>query len=195
MRDLDRQDRLGELAFDLPLVGGDDPSGRLTLGAIAAVLREHLPAHDPLAGYAERLSDPALRSTVRGFLTGSIDLVMRLDGPRFAIVDYKTNWLGPFGEPLTLRHYHPAALATEMIRAHYGLQALLYTVALHRYLRWRLVGYDPNRHFAGVLYLFLRGMAGADTPAIDGSPCGVFTWRPPGPLVHALSEVLDRGAA
>ena len=30
-----------------------------------------------------------------------------------------------------------------MVAAHYPLQALLYAVALHRYLRWRLPGYDP----------------------------------------------------
>ena len=66
-----------------------------------------------------------------------------------------------------------------MQHAHYALQALLYTAALHRYLRWRLPGYDPERNLAGVLYLFLRGMVGADTPAVDGTPCGVFAWRPP----------------
>ena len=81
-----------------------------------------------------------------------------------------------------------------MQRAHYGLQALLYTVALHRYLRWRLPGYDPERNLAGVLYLFLRGMTGPDTPTVDGTPCGVFAWRPPGALVDALSDVLDRGS-
>ena len=43
--------------------------------AIAAVLAEHLPPGDPLAGYAARLSDPSLRDSVRGFLTGSLDLV------------------------------------------------------------------------------------------------------------------------
>ena len=47
-----------------------------------------------------------------------------------------------------------------MQHAHYALQALLYTVALHRYLRWRLPDYDPERNLAGVLYLFLRGMTG-----------------------------------
>ena len=140
-----------------------------------------------MAAYAARLDDPALRSQVRGFLTGSIDLVLRLDGPRFAIVDYKTNWLGPAGEALTLAHYQTEALAAEMSRSHYGLQALLYTVALHRYLRWRMPDYDPGRHLAGVLYLFLRGMA-AETGT------GVFAWRPPGPLVAALSDVLDQGA-
>ena len=49
-------------------------------------------------------------------------------------------------------------------RATTALQALLYTVALHRYLRWRLPRYDPERHLGGVLYLFLRGMIGPDTP-------------------------------
>ncbi len=195
LRDIERSDRLDELAFELPLVGGDDPSGRLTLSAIAGVLRAHLPASAPMARYAERLEDPALRSSVRGFLTGSIDLVIRLDGPRFAIADYKTNWLGSFDEPLTLSHYRPRALVAEMSRAQYGLQALLYTIALHRYLRWRQPGYQPTRHLAGVLYLFLRGMAGADTPTVDGSACGVFAWRPPGGLVQALSDVLDRGTA
>jgi exodeoxyribonuclease V beta subunit len=131
---------------------------------------------------------------VRGFLTGSIDLVLRLDGPRYAIVDYKTNWLGPPDEPLTLAHYHPAALASEMSHAHYGLQALLYTVALHRYLRWRQPGYDPGTQLTGALYLFLRGMAGAQTPVVDGAPFGVFAWQPPGALVEALSDVLDWGA-
>jgi exodeoxyribonuclease V beta subunit len=195
LRDVAPGDRLDELGFELPLVGGEDPSGRLTLGAIAAVLRSHLPPSDPLAGYAARLEDPALRSTVRGFLTGSIDLVVRLPGERFAIADYKTNWLGPADAELTLGSYRPDALAAEMSRAHYGLQALLYTVALHRYLRWRLPAYDPDAQLAGVLYLFVRGMAGVETPVIDGARCGVFGWQPPGVLVRALSDVLDRGAA
>jgi exodeoxyribonuclease V beta subunit len=44
-----------------------------------------------------------------------------------------------------------------------------------------------------VLYLFLRGMTGPDTPTVGGVPCGVFSWRPPAALVVALSDVLDRG--
>jgi exodeoxyribonuclease V beta subunit len=194
LRDVPRSDRLDELEFELPLVGGDVPSGRLTLAAVAAALRSHLGADDALADYPARLEDPALRSTVRGFLTGSIDLVARLSGPRFVVVDYKTNWLGPFDSALTIGHYEPAALAAEMSRAHYPLQALLYSVALHRYLRWRLPAYQPTRHLGGVLYLFLRGMAGADTPLVDGSRCGVFSWQPPGALIASVSDVLDRGA-
>ena len=198
LSDVARSDRLDELVFELPLVGGDEPSGGLTLAAIGAVLRRHVPAGDPLAGYAARLADPVLRQDVRGFLTGSIDLVARLPDatgvPRFAIVDYKTNWLGAPGEELTAWDYRPAALASEMQRSHYVLQALLYAVALHRYLRWRLDGYDASRNLAGVAYLFVRGMTGASTPVVDGAPCGVFAWRPSGALVEELSDVLDRGA-
>jgi exodeoxyribonuclease V beta subunit len=192
--DVRRADRLDELDFELPLAGGDAAGAAgLDLAAIGALLQEHLPAGDPLAGYAARLADPALRTGVRGYVTGSIDLVLR-DGDRFALVDYKTNWLAGPGEQLSAWHHRPAALAAEMERYHYGLQALLYTVALHRYLRWRLPGYSCERHLAGVLYLFLRGMSGPDTPVVGASPCGVFAWKPPARLVVALSDALDRGA-
>ena len=54
-------------------------------------------------------------------------------------------------------------------------------------------GYDAETHFGGVLYLYLRGMCGPETPVVDGQPCGVFSWRPPGELVAALSDVLESG--
>jgi exodeoxyribonuclease V beta subunit len=190
LRDIARRDRLDELAFELPLAGADSPRGEVGLDAVAAVLRRHGGA---LAPYAERLADPALRRRVRGYLTGSLDLVVRLPGGAFAIADYKTNWLAAPGEALTAWHYRPAALAAEMAHAHYGLQAVLYTVALHRYLRWRLPDHDPGRDIAGVVYLFLRGMSGPDTPAVAGERCGVFAWRPAPALVTELSAVLDRG--
>ena len=196
LADVCRSDRLDALGFELPLAGGDDPRGWVTLDAVADVLRAFLGPDDPLAGYAERLADPALRAQVRGYLTGSLDLVARLDGgTRFVVVDYKTNWLGSPDEPLTLWHYRPAALAAEMQRHHYCLQALLYLVALHRFLRWRLPGYDADRHLAGAVYLFLRGLAGESTPLVDGLTCGVFSWSPPPGLVSSLSDALDEGVA
>ena len=73
-----------------------------------------------------------------------------------------------------------------MERSHYHLQALLYTAALHRYLRWRLPGYDPDRH--------LGRRAVPVHPRHDGrhaGVAGVFAWRPPAALVVALSDVLD----
>jgi exodeoxyribonuclease V beta subunit len=201
LRDIARGDRLDELGFELPLAGGDQPSGWLTLRRIAAVLRAHTGPADPLAGYAERLDDARLRQSVRGYLTGSLDLVVRIPDPagaaqpRFAVLDYKTNWLGAPDEPLTTAHYRHEAMAGEMLRHHYALQALLYAVALHRFLRWRLPGYDPEVHLAGVVYLFVRGMTGADGPLIGGTPTGVFGWPAPPGLVPALSDALDEGDA
>jgi exodeoxyribonuclease V beta subunit len=198
LRDVAASDRLDELVFEMPLVGGDLPTGRLALNDVASLLDTHLPPKDPLTGYAERLRDPLVPWDLRGYLTGILDLVLRsrtADGsPRFTLVDYKSNWLGADGETLTAWHYRPAALVEAMQRAHYPLQGLLYLVALHRYLRGRLPGYDPNLHLVGVLYLFLRGMTGPATPRVDGQPCGVFAWRPPAALVVALSDLLDRGS-
>src|SRR5690606_37197479 len=203
LSDLTHRDRLDELAFDLPLAGGDRPhQGLVTMAGIADVFAG-LPADDPLAGYHERLRDPLLTAEVRGFLSGSIDLVARLGGgpggeagadARHVVVDYKTNHLVPHGEVGSTAHYRPEALAAAMQDAHYPLQAALYAVALHRFLRWRLPGYDPARHLGGVAYLFLRGMVGPDTPRTDGAPCGVFTWQPPATFVTDLSDLLDRGA-
>ncbi|MEQ3550094.1 UvrD-helicase domain-containing protein [Pseudonocardia nematodicida] len=197
------EDRLSELDFELPLCGGDTPTGRLTLAGLSAAVRRHLGPGDPLHGYADHLDSPDLAGQqLRGYLTGSIDSVLRI-GDRFLVVDYKTNWLGPTGpagrEPLTAAHYTAPRMTDAMIDSHYPLQALLYAVALHRYLRWRLPGYDPGTHLGGVGYLFLRGMCGPGTPVTgDGllaSPCGVFAWRPPAALVEELSDLLDGGAA
>jgi exodeoxyribonuclease V beta subunit len=194
LADLAPRDRLAELDFELPLAGGDTPGPPVALGALAPLLRRHLPADDPLRSYPDALAGLA-DQPLRGYLTGSIDAVLRLPGPRFAVVDYKTNWLGPIGpegpEPLTSAHYTPPRLAEAMIAAHYPLQALLYSVAMHRYLRWRVLGYAPERHLGGVLYLFVRGMCGPDTPAVGGVPCGVFSWAPPAALVLDLSRLLD----
>jgi exodeoxyribonuclease V beta subunit len=194
LRELPLSDRLREMEFELPLAGGDDASydaGRVRLGDLAPLLRRHLPVGDPLLPYADALADPALGGQdLRGYLTGSVDVVLRVDG-RFLVVDYKTNWLGPLEGPLTADDYRPEALAAAMGHSDYPLQALLYAVVLHRYLRWRLAFYDPERHLGGVLYLYLRGMCGAVTPAWDGHPAGVFSWRPPVALVEELSDLLD----
>ena len=95
LREFGPGDRLDEIGFELPLVGGDTPSGDLSVPDIADVLRTHLGADDVLAAYADRLSRPLARQRPCGaILTGSLDLVLRLPGDRFAVVDYKTNWLG-----------------------------------------------------------------------------------------------------
>lgn len=202
LRDVPLTDRLRELEFELPLTGGDDrgyAAADVTLADVAPLLLRHLPEGDPLRAYADTLRDPALGGqSLRGYLTGSIDVVMRLpvDGEtRYVTVDYKTNWLGGYDAPLTAEAYRPEVLEQAMGHSDYPLQALLYTVVQHRFLRWRLPDYDPARHLGGVLYLYLRGMCGPETPLVDGQPCGVFAWRPPAALVLELSDLLDGGVA
>jgi len=55
LRRFNRSDRLDELVFELPLAGGENPDGWLSLEVIAEILSEWLGPEDPLAGYAERL--------------------------------------------------------------------------------------------------------------------------------------------
>lgn len=200
LAELSPRDRLSELVFELPLAGGDRPSADVQLADLAPLLSRHLSVDDPLVGYPELLTHPPLaEESLRGYLTGSIDAVLRVGPPdhrRYLVVDYKTNWLGRGGPgELTVADYSPAAMAAAMTVAHYPLQALLYQVALHRLLRWRQPAYDPEAHLGGVLYLFLRGMAGPATPRIDEVPYGVFSWKPPAGLVTELSELLDRGVS
>ena len=198
LRDVSRQHRLDELGFELPLVGGDDAAapqdGELRVGDIATLLTEHVDPADPMYAYADRLRDPAFGdSPLRGFLTGSLDLVLRLPDGRFMLADYKTNRLAASDEILTAWHYRPAAIEAEMAAAHYPLQALLYSVALHRYLRWRQPGYQPARHLGGALYLFVRGMSAEEPTFFGDTPCGVWSWCPPAGLVTALSDLFDHG--
>ena len=188
LRDIGNRDRLRELDFEIPLAGGDvrGMTPDVRLAEVGTLLREHLPAGDPFAPYADRLAGEALGDQpLRGYLSGSIDVVLRLPAQRFLVVDYKTNRLGD-----TAADYGYDRLTAAMLHSDYPLQALLYTAVLHRFLRWRLPGYDPDTHLGGVLYLFVRGMCGPDTPVLDGHRAGVFDWRPPTSLVVALSDLL-----
>jgi len=72
----------------------------------------------------------------------------------------------------------------------YPLQALLYSVALHRYLRWRLADYEPSVHLGGAAYLFLRGMTGPTVPVVGGHVNGVFDWAIPPAAVVEVSDLL-----
>ena len=131
---------------------------------------------------------------MKGFLTGSIDVVLKLPREGFVVVDYKTNRFPvPPEQELSVEHYHPSAMAEAMMQAHYPLQALLYCAALHRFLVWRLPGYSPDKHLGGVGYLFVRGMAGPGTPVVAGGRCGVFEWFPPAELVVEVSDLLGGG--
>ena len=211
LRDIGPKQRLSELDFDIPLVGADDDAGRavghalpnVTSRQLAAVLRKTRALDSPLTdAYLDRLAALDFFPPLRGFLSGSIDLVFTADVPgtgrqaakRWFLADYKSNWLGESQGSVrrcTPWHYRREPMQAAMEHAHYFLQYHLYTVALHRWLSWRLRGYDYDTHFGGCLYLFVRGMTGPES----SDSAGVFFDRPARALVEGLSELLSRGGS
>lgn len=92
-------------------------------------------------------------------LRGFIDLVFEHAG-RYYIADWKSNRLA--------EGYGQDAMAREIEAAGYELQYRLYTIATLRWLK-RLLGdgFDPELHFGGALYIFVRGVG-------SGGRNGVF---------------------
>jgi len=116
-----------------------------------------------------------LRRRLEGLMTGKIDLVYVHAG-RYYLLDYKSNRL-----PV----YDPAALEAAMADSEYTLQALIYTLALHRWLRFRLGdAYDYARDFGGVRYVFCRGL-----DASGATSSGLYAQTPPQALVEALDAL------
>ncbi|HEJ9097370.1 TPA: exodeoxyribonuclease V subunit beta [Serratia odorifera] len=159
------QAKQAELQFYLPI--GD----LLRADALDALTKRY----DPLSARC-----PALDfQQVQGMLKGFIDLVFCWQG-KYYLLDYKSNWLGEDSSA-----YTQPAMAQAMAEHRYDLQYQLYTLALHRYLRHRLADYDYQRHFGGVIYLFLRGVA-AEHPGN-----GIFSCRPDGELVMGMDRLFS----
>jgi exodeoxyribonuclease V beta subunit len=156
------QERVVEFEFQFPT--------RVRVSALRDICAVH--------GLGELIPASLADSAIDGMLTGFADLVFAHNG-RFHILDYKTNWLGN-----SRIDYAPAPLQTAMDEHHYGLQALLYTVALHRYLRGRLADYSPERHLGESWYLFVRAVGLGD---------GLGIWRRHWPVL--LVEALDAAFA
>ncbi len=186
--DFARSDRLDEVNFDMRLGG---PAGSVTVTEVAGILLEHLEPDGAFLDWTKRLADGLFEVDLKGMLTGSIDLVAGVRGSgdapeRFVVADYKSNRLHLRGTVPRPGDYSEPNMVEAMEHHNYPLQALLYQVALHRYLRSRLTGYDPEVHLGGASYLFLRGMAGPDS--LPGE--GVMSWRWPVAAVGEISDAL-----
>ena len=184
-----------QTVLETPLADGGGPR----LGDLAAVdMRAELEFNYALDGaslralrkaceaYGEAGLVPVREQTLAGLMNGKIDLVFA-HGGRFHVLDYKGNQLaaGPQG---CLQDYAPAALETKMLATGYRLQALLYTIAVERYLRERLDhGYRRAQHLGDCWYLFIRAV-GLRLP--DGTPCGVWHHRFDDGLLDAVQGVL-----
>jgi exodeoxyribonuclease V beta subunit len=166
--------RRPELEFQFPL-----QSARVE--ALLQLLHEHGVVPDRHAfGFRQRLE---------GLMTGLVDLTYRHDG-RWYVLDYKSN---------RLPRYDADALAEAMRHSEYDLQALVYTLALHRWLRFRLgEGYDYARDFGGYRYVFSRGID-LDAPAEGGpaqdAPAGVHARKFEPALIHALDALFSGAPA
>jgi len=165
LRDIALTRRLTELEFLLP-------APRLGAEALNQLLQR--------AGYD---MPPLAFRELSGYLHGFIDLVFEHDG-RYYLLDWKSNHLG--WRP---QDYGHAAIAAAMAAHRYHLQYLLYAVALQRHLRQRLPDYHYERHFGGVLYLFVRGVR-PDWRLDDGSQAGVYFHRPDPALLAELDALL-----
>ncbi|EAQ68861.1 exodeoxyribonuclease V (RecBCD complex)/ beta subunit [Synechococcus sp. RS9909] len=203
LQQLNADRRRHELNFDLPVAHDGEAVLARNLAVAFCVQAEARFGGD----YAARIAQLTIHS--RGYLTGSIDLVF-CDDPdpqsgRWWVADWKSNWLGqrdPASQALACgpSHYHPKALEREMVHHHYPLQAHLYLVALHRFLRWRLPDYAPERHLGGYVYVFLRGLPEVqgtdlhDTNVLDGNATpGVLVETAPVQRILALDRVLNGG--
>ncbi len=174
LRDVARPDRMDEVPFLFPVAGGLQALGEhASIEGLARAFERH---GGRLGGrFAASLRDLPERR-VRGFLSGQMDLVFRV-GTRWYLADYKSNDLGPW-----LSDYAPSSVEDEVVDCRYFLQYHLYAVALYRYARQRQPGFEWDRDFGGVYYLFLRGLDGSGRT-------GVFHDRPPAALIEALSDV------
>jgi exodeoxyribonuclease V beta subunit len=171
--------RCSEMEFTLPIAqGGEQVAGR---APSAAKLGELFTRHPRSVntGYGDALRQLGF-STTPGYLRGFIDLVFE-SGGRYYVVDYKSNYLGDQPED-----YRPELLKDVMAHHHYHLQAHLYALAVHRYLRTRIKGYSYGTHFGGAYYLFLRGMSPAHPLGT-----GVFEARPSAALIEEISALFD----
>lgn len=116
---------------------------------------------------------------LNGYLRGFIDAVFR-HGDRYYLIDYKSNHLGS-----QQADYLPDRLLQPMIDHDYILQYLIYVIALDRHLGQRLEGYEYDKHFGGVYYLFLRGLAQSHAPG-----CGIFFDLPSFDIISRASALI-----
>ncbi|HVV96592.1 MAG TPA: UvrD-helicase domain-containing protein [Rhodanobacteraceae bacterium] len=161
LADIAPSDRRAEIEFHFSLPP-------VAVAKLLALLHEHDVLRDRDAfGARERLE---------GLMTGRIDLVYLHDG-RAYVLDYKSN---------RLPNYSAESLARAVRESEYDLQYLIYTLALHRWLRFRRTDYDYDAHVGGVRYLFCRGL----DPDRADSP-GIFATRPSHALIEALDALLS----
>ncbi|MDV7104735.1 exodeoxyribonuclease V subunit beta [Vibrio sp. TH_r3] len=164
----DSSSKLVEMEFLLPIEH------------LSSFLFNRLNSHyDPLSKQAASLGF----GDVNGMLKGFIDLVFEHQG-KYYVLDWKSNHLGD--DP---QQYTADALEQAMIEHRYDFQYQIYALALHRFLRNRVVNYQYETHFGGVYYLFLRGIDGTQNQ--NKSANGIFFNRPDKAFLNKFDQLID----
>jgi exodeoxyribonuclease V beta subunit len=162
LSDLQADDLLAEMQFFFPL-------RQTSMQQLREVCARH--------GEADLVPHGA--RVLEGLMNGKIDLIFLHDG-RYYLLDYKGNDLGE-----RIADYQGQRLLDAMQGAHYRFQALLYAVALDRYLRQRLgLAYRRSEHLGECFYLFIRA-AGL------GPGAGIWRHRFADALLDAVGAVFD----
>lgn len=161
-----------EFYFDIPPLAVNDLFTCLTTHR-----QQTKSATEPL--WLNRVTMPT-RTTIQGMMCGFVDLIFECDG-RYYIADYKSTFLGD-----NVNSYQHEALLENIESANYDLQFLIYSLALHRYLRQRITNYSPEQHLGGVYYLYLRGLQNSDD--VDGCS-GIYSTRVDPLLIEKLDAL------
>ncbi|MBB3105842.1 exodeoxyribonuclease V beta subunit [Psychrobacter luti] len=170
------KNRIAELGFNMGLSEDFTPEGINHI--FAHYLSDEPEKHIELT--------PQYANNIYRYLRGEIDLVYEYAG-KYYVVDYKSNYLGN-----SLSNYNNENLSAAMNKAGYWLQAAIYQVALHRFLRLRLKDYVGNetQYLGAVEYVFLRGI---DSQGAQNY--GRIEWQIPFELVKALDEMFGSPSA
>ena len=111
-----------------------------------------------------------------GYMNGEIDLFFRHDN-RYFVLDWKTNHLGA-----DFADYSPEKIEDNMYKHYYLLQAHIYSLAAHLFLKQNMIDYDYDKCFGGFIYVYTRG--------VDAEGNGIYCHKPARGLIENMERMI-----
>jgi len=158
LKELQNEFKLNELEFDFPLK-------QFNTDRLKALSTDEIPFH--IKSFAE----------IEGIMNGKMDLFFKMHD-KYYILDWKSNFLGE-----TLEDYNQEKVAKAMGDNNYHLQYHLYTLAAKKYLSHCINDFDYDKHFGGVIYIFLRGVR-------TDLNNGLFLHRPDKTIINKIEDII-----
>lgn len=175
--DLKKGDWLSELEFLFP-------SDKFTSDKLEALRQKNAAVFAQEKGITlDNINFSLAQSELSGFVKGFIDLAIKVgDGAdaKFYVIDYKSNFMG-----ISYDDYDEKSVSLNMLEHCYDVQYLFYSLAMHRFLQHRIENYDYEKHFGGVIYLYLRGMQ-------ENSSNSVVYTKPKLEHIEELSRIFSK---